>query len=57
MTRENKRIWVVVGAWRGLLSEVKGFKNEEDADKFALKLRKEYKPIEDEVGVFEIKIK
>ncbi len=56
MTRGNQKIWVVVGVWRGLLSTVKGFQNKDEADKFALRLGGKYKPIEDEVGVFELAI-
>jgi hypothetical protein len=56
MIHRNQKIWVVVGVWRGLLSTVRAFQNEEEADKCALRLKKQYKPIEDEVGVFEVAI-
>ncbi len=53
--RTNRRFWVVVFVWRGLLDEVKVFNSETAALKQEQRWHKRMNEQEDEIGVFEVK--
>lgn len=53
--RTDKRLWVTVFVWRGLIQEVKAFRSEAAALKQEQRWRKQMDEHNDEVGVFKLK--
>ena len=51
----EKRLWVAVFVWRGLLNEVKVFNSEAAALRQEQRWRKRMNELDDEIGVFEFK--